>query len=338
MGEHMQTTSQAGEDQDVTQLRKLGRSGLSVLPLGLGGNAMGWTADEATSHAVLDRFVDAGYSLVDTADVYSRWVPGNVGGESETIIGSWMKSRGKRDKLLVATKVGGEIAPDEKGLSAKHIKGAVEASLRRLQTHYIDLYQAHFDDPAVEFEETLGAFGELIAEGKVRAIGLSNYSVDRFKAVLAASKAHGLPRYETLQPLYNLYDREEFEQVFAPVCREEGVGVINFYSLASGFLTGKYRTQEDVSAARRARSNQKYLTDRGFRILAALDAVSARTGATLAQISLAWLIAQPDVAAPIASATSVQQLDELIAAAQLSLDAEALTLLDRASAYEVKAA
>lgn len=322
---------------DLTTPRALGRSGLSTLPLVLGGNAIGWTADEATSQAVLDRFTDAGYSMIDTADVYSKWVPGNTGGDSERIIGSWIKSRG-REKLLVATKVGGEIEPGQKGLSAKHIRKAVEGSLTRLQTDYIDLYQAHYDDPDVPFEETMGAFGDLIAEGKVRAVGLSNYSVDRFKAVLAASKASGLPRYETLQPLYNLYDREEFEQVFAPVCRAEGVGVINFYALASGFLSGKYRSMEDVQAAKRQKSNSKYMTPRGFRILDALDAVSARTGAKPAQIALAWLVSRPDVTAPIASATSVAQLDELIAAVQLKLDAESLAILETASAYEVQPA
>lgn len=318
----------------ATAPRALGRSSLSTLPLCLGGNAMGWTADEKTSHDVIDRFVGAGYSLIDTADVYSKWVPGNVGGESEAIIGSWIKSRRQRDKLLVATKVGGEIAPGEKGLSARHIRNAVEASLKRLQTDYIDLYQAHYDDPDVPFEETLGVFGELITEGKVRAIGLSNHSVDRFKAVLDVSKASGLPRYETLQPLYNLYDRQEFEEVFAPLCRAEGIGVISFYALASGFLSGKYRTQADVNASKRARSNGKYLNERGLRILDALDEVAARTGAKQAQVAVAWVIAQPDVTAPIASATSVQQVEELIAAARLTLDAEALDLLNRASAYD----
>jgi aryl-alcohol dehydrogenase-like predicted oxidoreductase len=322
---------------DLNQPRALGRSGLMTLPLVLGGNAIGWTSDEATSHAVLDRFTDAGYSMIDTADVYSKWVPGNTGGDSERIIGTWIKSRG-REKLLVATKVGGEMAPGEKGLSAKYIRQAVEGSLTRLQTDYIDLYQAHFDDPDTPFEETMSVFGDLIAEGKVRAVGLSNYSVGRFRAVLAASKAAGLPRYETLQPLYNLYDREEFETVFAPVCREEGIGVINFYSLASGFLSGKYRSMEDVQAAKRQKSNSKYMTPRGFRILDALDAVSARTGAKPAQIALAWLVAQPDVTAPIASATSVVQLDELIAAVQLKLDTESLALLETASAYEVQPA
>ncbi len=316
------------------QARPLGRSGLKTPPLALGGNAIGWTADEKTSHDVLDHFVGAGFSLIDTADVYSKWVPGHTGGESETIIGRWLKkSADKRARVLIATKVGGEMGPGRKGLSAQHIKSAVEDSLRRLQTDYIDLYQAHYDDPDTPFEETLGAFGDLMAAGKVRAIGLSNHALDRFKAVIEVSKQPGLPRYETLQPLYNLYDRQDFEQNFAPLCRAEGIGVINFYSLASGFLTGKYRTEQDVSAAARQRSNRKYMTDRGFRILAALDRVAVRTGAKQAQIAIAWLLAQPDVTAPIASATSVQQLEELIAAAHLALDDESMALLNNASAY-----
>jgi aryl-alcohol dehydrogenase-like predicted oxidoreductase len=320
---------------DITlQPRALGRSGLTTLPLALGGNSMGWTADEKTSHEVLDHFVGAGFSLIDTADVYSKWVPGHRGGESEAIIGSWLKSHGHRDRVLVATKVGGELPAGHQGLSAKHIKFAVEESLRRLQTDYIDIYQAHYDDPATDFEETLRAFEDLIAAGKVRALGVSNHDVDRLKAVLEVSKAHGLPRYETLQPLYNLYDREDFEQNFAPLCRAEGLGVINFYSLASGFLTGKYRNEADVSASVRQRSNRKYLNDRGFRILAALDTVAARMGVKQAQIAIAWLVAQPDVTAPIASATSVQQVEELIAAVRLSLDDESLAILNNASAYK----
>lgn len=321
-------------NQTLLQARPLGRSGLKTLPLAIGGNAIGWTADEKTSHEVLDHFVGAGFSLIDTADVYSKWVPGHSGGESETIIGRWLKKNShKRSQVLVATKVGGEMGPGKKGLSAQYIKSAVEESLRRLQTDYIDLYQAHYDDPDTSFEETLRAFGDLIAAGKVRAIGVSNHDLNRFKAVIEVSKQHGLPRYETLQPLYNLYDRQDFEQNFAPVCRAEGIGVINFYSLASGFLTGKYRTEQDVSSAARQRTNRKYMTDRGFRILGALDAVAARTGAKQAQIAIAWLIAQPDVTAPIASATSVGQVEELIAAARLSLDAESLSLLNSASAY-----
>lgn len=313
--------------------RALGRSGLTTGPLALGGNAFGWTVDETGSHAVLDRFADAGLSLIDTADVYSKWVPGNAGGESETIIGSWLKSRGGRDRIVIATKVGGEMGPGAQGLSARYLKTAVEASLRRLQTDYIDLYQAHYDDPETPFEESLGAFEDLIKAGKVRAIGVSNHTPERLKASLEAAKASGLPRYETLQPLYNLYDRQDFEQTFAPICRAEGLGVITFYALASGFLTGKYRSQEDVDASRRRRSNSKYMTERGLRILAAMDEVSAATGARLAQIALAWLIAQPDVTAPIVSATSPAQMDELIAATRLTLDAEALQRLNDASAY-----
>lgn len=313
--------------------RPLGRSGLTTGPLALGGNAFGWTVDEAGSHAVLDRFADAGLTLIDTADVYSKWVPGNAGGESETIIGSWLKSRGGRDRMVIATKVGGEMGPGEQGLSARYIKTAVEASLRRLRTDYIDLYQAHYDDPATPFEESLGAFEDLIKAGKVRAIGVSNHTPERLIASLDAGKASGLPRYETLQPLYNLYDRQEFEQTFAPICRAEGIGVISFYALASGFLTGKYRTQDDIDASRRKRSNSKYMTERGSRILAAMDEVAAATGAKLAQIALAWLMTQPDVTAPIVSATSPAQMDELIAATRLTLDDEALRRLAEASAY-----
>ena len=314
--------------------RALGRSGLSTLPLALGGNAIGWTADEKTSHAVLDRFVDAGFSLIDTADVYSKWVPGHAGGESETIIGTWLKKNAaRRSQVLVATKVGGEIAAGRKGLSATHIRSAVEDSLRRLQTDYIDLYQAHYDDPGVDVDETLRAFGDLIAAGKVRAIGVSNHEPARLEAVLEFSRRHGLPRYETLQPLYNLYDRQEFEQTYAPICRREGLGVISFYALASGFLTGKYRTQQDVDASARKRSNQKYLNERGLRILQALDTVAARTGVKPAQVAIAWLVSRPDVTAPIASATSVAQVEELITAVRLVLDAESLALLDQASAW-----
>ncbi len=312
--------------------RPLGRSGLTTGPLALGGNAFGWTVDEAGSHAVLDRFADAGLSLIDTADVYSKWVPGNAGGESETIIGSWLKKSGKRDRIVIATKVGGEMDAGQ-GLSAAYLKTAVEASLRRLQTDYIDLYQAHYDDAATPFEETLRTFEDLIKAGKVRAIGVSNHTPERLIAGLDAAKASNLPRYETLQPLYNLYDRQDFEQTFAPICRAQGIGVISFYALASGFLTGKYRTQDDVDASKRKRSNSKYMTERGLRILAAMDAVSAETGAKLAQIALAWLMAQPDVTAPIVSATAPAQMDELVAATRLTLSADALQRLADASAY-----
>jgi aryl-alcohol dehydrogenase-like predicted oxidoreductase len=317
---------------DTDALRPLGRSGLAIRPLVMGGNAFGWTADEAASFAVLDAFTDAGFSMIDTADVYSRWVPGHAGGESETIIGRWMKQTGKRDRVLIATKAGGEIEPGRQGLSARHIQYAAEASLRRLQTDRIDLYQSHFADDATPPEETLRAFDDLIRQGKVRAIGVSNHSVAQIEKSLAAAKALDLPRYETLQPLYNLYDRAEFEQAYAPLCRKEGIGVISFYALASGFLSGKYRSEADVKASKRQRSNMKYLNPRGLRILDALDRVSARLGVTQAQIALAWVIAQPDVTAPIASATSTAQVAELVAATRLRLDSETLELLDRASA------
>ena len=317
----------------TTEMRPLGRSGMSTRPLSLGGNVFGWTADEPTSFAILDRFVDAGFSLLDTADVYSKWVPGNSGGESEVIIGKWLKQSGKRDRVLIATKLGGEIAPGQKGLSVAHITRAVEDSLRRLQTDVIDLYQAHYADPDTRYEETLRAFGDLIKAGKVRAIGASNHTPEQLKAAIAASRQHNLPRYETYQPLYNLYDREEFEQQYAPICRAEGIGVFSFYALASGFLTGKYRTQADIDSAARKRTNSKYMTDRGFRILKAMDEVSARTGASLAKIAVAWIIAQPDITAPIASATSLKQLEDLIAATALKLDAESLATLNAASAY-----
>lgn len=315
------------------ETRPLGRSGLSTRPLSLGGNVFGWTADEKTSFAVLDRFIDAGFSLVDTADGYSRWVPGHDGGESETIIGKWLKQSGKRDHVLIATKLGNEMPGVSKGgLSAAYVKSAAEASLKRLQTDYIDLYQAHVPDPNTPHEETLAAMADLIKEGKVRAIGSSNFNPAQVKDSLEAARKHGLPRYETFQPLYNLYDRDGFERQFAQLCVAEEIGVIPYYALASGFLTGKYRKEADVNAAARAHSNGKYMTERGFRILAAMDQASARIGANLAQIAVAWLIAQPAVTAPIASATSIAQLEDLLAATRLKLDAETLAALNDASA------
>ena len=300
-------------------------------PLAFGGNVFGWTADEKTSHALLDAYVDAGFNLVDTADVYSTWAPGHVGGESETIIGRWIATRGQRDRLLVATKVGKPMGAGNRGLSAAYIARAVDASLRRLNTDYIDLYQSHDFDPDTPLEETLGAFARLIDAGKVRWIGASNHSAAQFAQALDVSKELNLPRYRTLQPLYNLYDRAAFEGELAALCAREDIGVISYYALASGFLTGKYRTQADLASSARAQSNAKYLNARGLRILAALDDVAARTGATPAQVAIAWLIAQPGVTAPIASATSLAQLDELVAATRLRLDADALAALDRAS-------
>lgn len=315
------------------QPRTIGKTELQALPFALGGNAFGWAVDEKTAFGILDRFVDAGFSLVDTADVYTKWVPGNVGGESESMIGHWLTASGKRERVLITTKVGGEMGPGKKGLSANYIRSAVEDSLRRLQTDYIDIYMAHYDDPDTPFEETLGAFGELIDAGKVRALGLSNHDPDRLREVVAASQTPGLPRYDVLQPLYNLYDRQDFEQNYAPICLAENIAVMNFRSLASGFLTGKYRSEEDVRQATRARANRQYMNERGFRILDALDEIAARTGAQQSQVALAWLVARPGVTAPLSSATSVQQLDELIAATRLSLDDDAVQLLDAASAY-----
>lgn len=313
-------------------LRPLGRSGLATAPLVLGGNVFGWTADEATSFSLLDAFVDGGFNLIDTADIYSTWVPGHSGGESETVIGQWLKASGRRDQVLIATKVGKPMGDGRSGLSRRWVRQAVEDSLRRLQTDRIDLYQSHDDDPATPLEETMSAFAELIAEGKVRAIGASNFSAPRLAEALATSRRLGVPRYETLQPLYNLLDRNAYEAALEPLCRAEGLGVINFYGLAAGFLTGKYRSEADLQGRARAYKVGQYLNARGLRVLAALDATAERLAATPAQVALAWQMARPSIAAPIASATSVAQLQELMAAARLVLDDAALRALDAASA------
>jgi aryl-alcohol dehydrogenase-like predicted oxidoreductase len=312
---------------------KPGNSGLEVAPLALGGNVFGWTADEKTSFQVLDAFVAAGFNLVDTADIYSRWAPGHKGGESETILGNWLKRSGNRDKVIVATKVGMEMGPTEKGLSRPYILRAAERSLQRLQTNVIDLYQAHQDDPATPLEETLSAFAELMKQGRVRAIGASNYTAPRLAEALRVSKEKKLPRYELLQPLYNLYDRAPYEQELEPLCVKEKLGVIPYFSLAKGFLTGKYRSEKDLSKSPRGQGIKQYLNERGFRILAALDQVAQRYHTKPASVALAWLIARPSVAAPIASATSLEQLHDLIEATRLELDAAAIELLNEASAY-----
>jgi aryl-alcohol dehydrogenase-like predicted oxidoreductase len=316
------------------QLCPLGRSSLTVGPLMLGGNVFGWTADEAASFAVLDAFVAAGLNFIDTADAYSRWVPGHAGGESETVLGKWLKSRGNRDQVLIATKLGVEVVPGEQGLSRSYMQRAVERSLQRLQTDYIDLYQSHRDDPETPIEETLSAYGDLIRQGKVRAIGASNFTAERLAESLRLSAEKGLPRYESLQPWYNLYDRAMFEGPLADLCRREGLGVVSYFSLASGFLTGKYRKESDFASSPRGYRVKDMMNERGLRILAALDTVSAQTGATPAQISLAWLRAR-GVTAPIASATSVKQLEELLGALTLRLPAESLALLDQASSGDV---
>ena len=315
------------------QLRPLGRSGLQVSPLAFGGNVFGWTVDEKLSFRLLDAWLDAGFNFVDTADVYSSWVPGHSGGESETIIGKWLRQSGKRNHVVLATKVGKPMGDKKKGLSPAYIRQAVDASLKRLQTEHIDLYQSHDDDADTPLADTLGAFAELIQAGKVRAIGASNYSAPRLAEALDVAERQGLPRYESLQPLYNLCDRAVFEEALEPLCLERGVGVINFYALAAGFLTGKYRSEADAAKSPRgASTTKKYLNPRGLRILAALDEVAKTRGATPGQVALAWQIARPAITAPIASATSAVQLDELVAAARLTLDAEAIALLDEASA------
>jgi aryl-alcohol dehydrogenase-like predicted oxidoreductase len=313
------------------QYRTLGRSPLQVSPLCFGGNVFGWTADEKTSFSLLDAWLDAGFNFVDTADVYSRWVPGHSGGESETIIGKWLRQGVARDKVVIATKVGMDMG-EGKNLKPAYIRQRVEDSLKRLQTDHIDLYQAHEDDPATPLEDTLEAFAGLIKAGKVRAIGASNYSAPRLAEALETSLRLGLPRYESLQPLYNLADRAVYEKELEPLCVKEGLGVISFYSLAAGFLTGKYRTAADAGKSPRGKSTvDKYLNERGLRILAALDAVAARSGGQPGQVAIAWLLARPSVTSPIASATSLEQLAELAAAARLQLTASDISQLDQAS-------
>jgi len=313
------------------QTRALGRSGLQVSRICLGGNVFGWTVDEAMSFRLLDAWVDAGMNFVDTADVYSRWVPGHAGGESETILGKWFRQSGKRNRVVLATKVGKPMGDDDKGLSKGYIRRAVEASLRRLKTEVIDLYQSHDDDVATPLEETLTTFADLIKEGKVRAIGASNYSGPRLALAIETSRRLGVPRYESLQPLYNLVEREPYESELEPVCREHDVGVINFYALASGFLTGKYRSAADLGKSVRGAGAGKYLNERGLAVLGALDAVAATVGATPAQVALAWQIARPGITAPIASATNPAQLVELVGAAALTLDTRSIELIDRVS-------
>ena len=313
------------------QKRRLGRSGLSIAPLVLGGNVFGWTADQATSFSILDRFLDLGFDMVDTANVYSRWVPGHDGGESERIIGNWLARSGKRDRVLIATKVG--MGSDEaKGLRRRQIDENVEASLERLKTDRIDLYQTHQDDMNTPVEETLEALGRLVKAGKVRAIGASQYTPARLLESLAASERLGIARYDTLQPEFNLYDREAFERDYQPIAAQHDLAVIPFFGLAKGFLSGKYRKASDIEGRPRAAGLKKYFEgDRGMKILAALDAVGKRLDATPAQVSLAWMMAQRTIAAPIVSVTTLEQLDEIAGAASLRMDAEALDALDQAS-------
>jgi len=312
------------------QQRPLGKSSLSVAPLAFGGNVFGWSADETRSFELLDAFVDTGFNLIDTADVYSAWVPGNHGGDSETIIGKWFKRSGKRDRVVIATKVA--KWDKQPGLAPINITQAVEGSLKRLQTDHIDLYQAHEDDASVPLEETLDAFSRLIEEGKVRVIGASNYSADRLAEALKVSRENNLPRYETLQPDYNLIDRADYEKELEPLIRKEHLGVINYYSLASGFLSGKYRSENDLAkSSARGGAVKKYLNPRGMKILTALDDVASSHHAKPAQVALAWLMARPGITAPIASATSVEQLHELVGAAKLELSSDEIAQLTAAS-------
>lgn len=313
-------------------MRRIGQSDLSIAPLMFGGNVFGWTADEAMSHRLLDQFVDAGLNAVDTADAYSRWVPGHQGGESETIIGNWLAKSGKRGKVVLATKVGWDMGPGGKGLSRAHILKSVEASLKRLRTDHIDLYQSHRDDPETPQEETLATYETLIAQGKVRAIGASNYTGARLSEAFETAAGKALPRYQCLQPHYNLYERAGYETDLEPLVLREHVAVIPYYALASGFLTGKYRSAADFGKSPRGGGMQKYLDARGQRILHALDETAADLRATLAQVALAWLMARPSVTAPIASATNPQQLDELIGATRLALSPALVARLDAASA------
>lgn len=312
--------------------RKLGRTGLEIAPLALGGNVFGWTADEKTSLSIISAFVERGFSLIDTADVYSTWVPGHEGGESEAIIGKWLKHGGAREKIVIATKVGMDMKAAGKGLSKAHILRSADASLKRLGVDRIDLYQAHIDDPSVPLEETLEAFANLIEAGKVRSIGASNFTAPRLVEALALSVAEGLPRFETLQPHYHLANRSLFEGPLQKLCVDEGLGVISYYTLAGGFLTGKYRSEKDVEGKARSRTVAHYLDPRGLDILAELDTIAARYAATPAQIAIAWVMAQEGVTAPIVSATSLGQLDDILRSTEIVLDRAALDRLDRVSA------
>lgn len=314
------------------QKRKLGNSSLMVTPLCLGCNVFGWTIDEPASFKILDAFAEKGHNFLDTADIYAKWATG-VGGESETIIGRWMKQKNNRSDLIIATKAGMTDTAGGVNITKKYILKAAEDSLRRLQTDHIDLYQTHKDDPNVRVEETLEAHQQLIKEGKVRFIGASNFSAARLKEALDASKKSGLPRYETLQPLYNLYDREVFEKELETVCLENNISVINYYSLAAGFLSGKYRKESDLGQSARGGRAKTYLNERGLRILKALDEVSAQYNTTNSAVAVAWLLTRPVIGAPIASATSLAQLQELFNAVDLKLNAGAIEKLNRASQW-----
>jgi len=316
------------------QKRRLGKSPLEIASIVFGGNVFGWTVDEPVAFRLLDSFLDAGFNAIDTADSYSRWVPGNKGGESETIIGNWLaQGGGRRERVLILTKVGSEMGPDRKGLSKRYIASSIEDSLKRLKTDYIDLYQSHRDDSSTPIQETLEAYAALIKAGKVRAIGASNFTRARMQESLEVARAHGLPRYESLQPKYNMYDRAEFEQEYMDFCVSENIGVIPYYALANGFLTGKYRGPADFNKSQRGSRMADYLNERGKRILAALDSVSKAHGVKPAAVALAWLMARPSITAPIASATKTEQLNDFVAAANLKLSAADMETLNKASAH-----
>lgn len=313
--------------------RKLGTSDLLVSPLTLGGNVFGWTLDETASFKILDAFLDAGFNFIDTADIYSNWAPGNQGGESETIIGNWLKKTGNRKNVVIATKLGTDLGGGKKGLSAKYMKQAVEASLKRLGTDYIDLYQSHIDDADTSVDDTMTAFNQLITEGKVRYIGASNLSSERIKASNNFAKANNLQPFISLQPLYNLYDRQKFENEYSNLVQDESLGVIPYYSLASGFLTGKYRSDNDLDKSKRGQGVKKYLNERGFNILAAMDEIASEQNVPVSQIAIAWLLHKPFITSPIASATSISQLAEILHATTLTLTKEQIARLDKASAF-----
>lgn len=309
--------------------RTLGRSGIDIAPLVFGGNVFGWTADQARSFELLDRFVERGFNAIDTADIYPAWAPGCSGGESETVLGQWLARRGRRDDIVLMTKVG--LWEQRKGLSAANIAAAVEDSLNRLGTDYVDVLFAHIDDEAVPLEETLTAFDRLVRAGKVRALGASNYSAERLLQALEVSQERGLARYELVQPLYNLHDRGDFEVGLMSLAQDQEIGVVTYFSLASGFLTGKYRSLEEVKGSPRADLLQGYFSERGQRLLKELLAVSDALSARPAQVALAWLLSRPGVTAPIASATSLAQLDEILDAVTLSLPKPLQARLDEAS-------
>jgi aryl-alcohol dehydrogenase-like predicted oxidoreductase len=315
--------------------RQLGNTDLHIYPVAFGGNVFGWTLDEKKSFEILNGFTEAGFNFIDTADVYSRWAPGNTGGESERIIGKWLKEKKNRHNIVLTTKVGSDMGDGRKGLKKQYLLKAVEDSLQRLGTDYLDLYQTHFDDVETPVEETLEAYAQLQKDGKIRWIGTSNMSPERILASLEASAAKGLPRYETLQPHYNLYAREKYETQYESLALENGLGVITYFSLESGFLTGKYRTKDDLGKSPRGGDMDKYFDERGLKILAALDEISNQYKATPAAVSLAWLIQRPSVTAPIVSATSKSQLESIILAPQLNLDADAIRLLDKASTWQL---